>query len=351
MSAVRALPLGPAELLVRPAALAALAFGTGLLAAALVASISLGQTAIPPLDVLSALVGAGSETTQLIVTQFRLPRALQAALAGACLGMAGFLLQRITRNPLAAPSVLGVVDGAGLGVILFLTLMSDASNVLTVSIHWQPLAAAAGGMTLIGLAFALARTTLNQPIRLILYGVALAALAKAAMTLFMITGPIFRTSQAMLWLAGSVHTATWREVGMIAAAAAPLAVAAAALVRPLRLADLDAVSASAAGVRLTALRVAAVAIAAGLTSAAVAFVGGIGFVGLIAPHVARRLLGHGAGSGLAGSAVAGALMVVLADLAVRLLFAPIEVPAGTVTAVIGAPYLLYLLTRRSRSDG
>lgn len=351
MSAVSALRIGQASTLFRPRNLMLLAGGAGLLIVVLIGSISLGSTPISAARVVAALFGEGADTDRLIVVEFRLPRALQAALAGASLATAGFLLQRVTRNDLASPTVLGVVDGAGLGVVLFLTLFSDASNALLVSIHWQPLAAVAGGSAIVTATFMLARGQALQPIRLILYGIALAALAKAAMTLFMILGPIYRASQAMLWLAGSVHTAVWTEVAIIAAAVVPLMGLAAVMARSLQLIDLDPETARAAGVRLVAVRAGGVVLAAGLTAVPVAFVGGIGFVGLIAPHVARRMLGHGIGSGLAGSAIVGALIVIAADLAVRLLFAPIEVPAGTATAVIGAPYLLYLLTRRGRADG
>jgi iron complex transport system permease protein len=342
---------GGVSRLVAPRALATLA-GLALgLALAMLVSIALGSTWIPPERVLAALLGAGETTDALIVGQFRAPRAVQAALAGACLGVAGFLLQRATRNPLAAPSVLGIVDGAGLGVILFLTLFSNDSNALTVSIHWQPLAAALGGLALVALVFALGARELAQPVRLILYGVALAALAKAATTTLMITGPIYRTSQALHWLAGSVHSAVWGEVALAAAIAAPLALAVALIARRLDALDLDGDSARGVGLPLLATRAGAIVLAAGLTATAIAFAGGIGFVGLVAPHLARLLTGRAAGPGLLGSALVGALMVVGADLVVRVLFAPTEVPAGAVTALVGAPYLLYLLTRRSRADG
>lgn len=346
----RVLRVGAFSRLVRPRRLMLLALTLATLAATLLAAIAFGSTPIAVERVVWALVGLGGATDQVIVTQLRLPRALLAVEAGLCLGLAGMLLQRATRNALASPDMLGLVDGAGLGVLLFLTLFSDADNALTVPIHWQPLAAGVGAAALLAGVFGLAGRE-AAAIRLILYGVALAAIAKAGMTLLMITGPVHRASQAMQWLTGSVHAANWEQVQLVAAIAAPLVVLAAALARLLSQADLDPETARATGLRVAAVRAAAITLAAGLTAGTVAFVGGIGFVGLIAPHLVRLLIGRAVGSGLLGAALVGALMVLAADLGVRLLFAPTEVPAGALTAVAGAPYLLYLLTRRSPTDG
>jgi iron complex transport system permease protein len=321
-----------------------------LIIAAMVAT-SVGATWIPIGRLLEALVGGGAGPDRLIVTQFRLPRVLLAILAGACLGTAGFLLQRVTRNALASPDILGVVDGAGFGVVLFLVLFSDTNNTLIVSIHWQPVAAVLGSLGLLGLTFLMARGQDSSPVRLVLFGVAIAAIAKAGTTLLLVEGPVFRASQALHWLAGAVHTANWHEVWIVTVAALPLLLMAPLLARALNALDLDAVSARAIGVPVPQVWLAVVFMAAALTAVAVAFAGGIGFVGLIAPHLTQRLAGRGSGIGLLGSAVTGALMVLLADLLVRIAFAPVEVPAGAVIAVTGAPYLLVLLARKSRTDG
>ena len=346
-----ALRIGPYSRLVRPRRAASLLGLAALLVMAIAMSLAVGSAGMPLERVVAALLGVGDDMDRLIVMEFRLPRALQAIEAGACLAVAGLLLQRSTRNPLASPDVLGVVDGAALGVVLFLVLFSGADDALTVSIHWQPVAATFGGVAFLALLFALAREQAGQPIRLLLFGVALAALAKAATTLFLILGPIQRASQVFHWLAGSVHTATWEEVAIVAAMAAPLLLLAGAMARRLDLLDLDQATSRSFGLRTMLIQSAAILLAAALTAVAVSFVGGIGFVGLIAPHLVRLLVGRGGGGGLLGAAMAGALMVVTADLAVRLLFAPLEVPTGAATAVVGAPYLLYLLTRRTHADG
>lgn len=347
--------------LVKRRALVVLTVLAALFILTLIASVASGSTAMPITAVVAALLGQGTPTDTLIVTGFRLPRVLQAAEAGVCLAVAGFLLQRATRNPLASPTVLGVVDGAGLAVVLTLVGASLGLAVLDgaalgvanadVDPAWLPVAAVTGAFCFVALTFGLAREQAASPIRLILFGVALAAIAKAAMTVLLVTAPIFRVSQAMRWLAGAVDTATWPEVAITAAAAVPVLFAAALIARRLDLLDVDDRSARSAGLATTGLRIASVALAAVLTAIAVAYVGGIGFVGLIAPHLAVMLVGRSSGAGMAAAALLGALMVMAADLLVRVAFAPTEVPAGTVTAVVGAPYLLYLLTRRSSSDG
>jgi iron complex transport system permease protein len=167
----------------------------------------------------------------------------------------------------------------------------------------------------------------------------------------MLIGPIYRTSQAARWIAGSVNEINWSEIQVTALAMLPLLVLALIAARKLPPADLDEVSARGVGLDLPVFRVLIFALAAALTAVSVAFVGGVGFIGLMAPHLARLLVGRNVYAGLVGSFLLGAIMLVAADLIVRVAFAPIEVPAGTVTAVIGAPYFLFLLMGRQRHDG
>ncbi|EKV31882.1 transport system permease protein [Caenispirillum salinarum AK4] len=343
--------LGLLQVMYRPRALALVGVLAGLVAALALASVALGSTWIPLSRILAALVGAGAEMDTLIVVDFRLPRALMAVLAGACLGVAGLLLQRATRNPLASPTVLGIVDGGGVAVLLFLILFSDADDSLMVSIHWQPAAAALGAVVFLGLVFWLSREQRTAPVRLILYGVAVAALAKAAITLLMVTGPVYRASQATRWLAGALDGVDWMEVRIAGVLTVLLLGVAALVTRRMNVLDLDEISAHGLGVGNPLNRLGLFVLAALLTATAVSFLGGIGFVGLMAPHLATALLGRPTGAGLVGTALIGAALVLSADLIVRALFAPIEVPAGAVTALVGGPYLLYLLTRKGSTHG
>lgn len=315
----------------------------------LLLGIGTGSSFMPPDRVLAALVNLGSRTEGIIVWNIRLPRVLLAALAGAALAVAGVLLQRATRNPLASPSVLGVVDGAALGVLLFLFVFSNEANVLTVPVAWQPLFAVLGAFAFAAAVALLVWQDRARPMRLILYGVALAALANAVVILLLIVGPVYRASHALIWLAGSVHQAEWREVVLLAACFAAALPVLAALCGRMDQMRLDDLSAFATGLPVTATRVLVLVLAVYLTAIAVSVAGGIGFVGLIAPHAARLLLGTRAAWQMAGAALIGAGMVVGADLLVRLAFQPLEVPTGAVTALIGAPYFLFLLIRTGRA--
>tara|TARA_R100000365_G_C2732088_1_gene62162 strand:+ start:89 stop:1132 length:1044 start_codon:yes stop_codon:yes gene_type:complete len=315
------------------------------------AGVGFGSTWIPLDTVTSVLLGGGERTDRLVVLQLRLPRVLAAAIAGGAIAYAGYLLQRITRNELASPGVLGVVDGAALGVVLFLAIFSNESNALTVPVAWQPLAAALGAMTAIALVFLLAGRQASSAIRLILFGIAIAAVAKALTTIFMLIGPIYQAAQAARWLAGAVNTINWSEVQIMLVVLVPVGIVAGIAARTLPPADLDDVSSRSIGLNLPVYRITMFLLAALLTAGAVAFAGGVGFVGLIAPHMARLLVGRGRTAGIVMSILLGAIILVGSDLLIRVAFAPLEVPAGTVTAIIGAPYFLYLLMRKDNSNG
>ncbi|KQN78427.1 iron ABC transporter permease [Devosia sp. Leaf64] len=315
------------------------------------AGIGFGSTWISLDKVVHVIFGGGERSERLVVLQLRMPRVMAAAIAGAAIAFSGYLLQRITRNELASPGVLGVVDGAALGVVLFLALYSNESNALTVPVAWQPLAAAIGALAAITLVFILSGRQASSAIRLILFGIAVAAVAKALTTIFMLIGPIYQAAQAARWLAGSVNAIGWGEIQIMAWALLPVVAIAGLLARELPPADLDDVSSRSIGLNLPVYRVAVFAVAALLTAIAVAFVGGVGFIGLIAPHLARLLVGRARFAGIVTSMMLGAMMLVGADLLVRVAFAPTEVPAGTVTAIVGAPYFLFLLMRKDKTNG
>jgi iron complex transport system permease protein len=315
------------------------------------AGIGFGSTWIPLENVANVLLGGGEKTEKLVVLQLRLPRVAAAAIAGGAIAYAGYLLQRITRNELASPGVLGVVDGAALGVVLFMAIFASESNSLTVSVAWQPLAAALGAIAAIGLVFLLSGRQASSAIRLLLFGIAVAAVCKALTTIFMLIGPIYQASQAARWLAGAVNTINWTEVQVMLVVLVPVGIAAGFAARHLPPADLDDTSSRSIGLNLPLYRLGIFLLAALLTAGAVAFAGGVSFIGLMAPHLARLLVGRARFAGIMTSILLGAIILVGADLMVRVAFAPLEVPAGTVTAVIGAPYFLFLLMRKDKTNG
>ncbi len=332
---------------------ARLATAVAVLGGLAILAVGLGASRMPPGRVLAALAGEGARTDAVIVWTLRLPRVALAILAGMALAVAGALLQRVTRNPVAAPSVLGITDGAAVGVVGFLWLFSDSANVLTVSIHWQPLAATLGafGFAAIVALLSLLDPAARSPLRLILYGVALAALAKAAVTLMMILGPVHRANQALTWLTGSVGAAHWGDVATVAAGLALCVPVLAALRLPFGQLMLDPDSARATGLALGAAQGALVSLSVVLTALAVSQVGAVGFVGLVAPHAARLWHGQFSPGYLVATALTGGLMLLAADTLARTIAAPLDLPAGAITALVGAPVFLWLLLRGRRAHG
>ncbi|WMT18792.1 FecCD family ABC transporter permease [Parageobacillus toebii] len=306
-------------------------------------SIGSGEMYISPLEIAKTLFGNGSDMNEVVIYTFRLPRILVALLAGMSLAAAGAILQGMIRNPLASPDVLGITGGAAAAVVAFLTLFSDENHSLTISIHWLPFAAFLGATITALLVYVLSWKNGMAPLRLVLIGVGISALMQACTTLLMITGPIYRASQANVWITGSVYGASWKHVTLLAPWALILLAISFLSVRKMNIQELGDELAIGAGVSLQKQRFFLLLLSTALTGGAVAFAGGIGFVGLMAPHMARRLVGSSFGALLPASALLGAIFVMAADLAGRMLFAPMEIPAGVFTAAVGAPYFVYLL--------
>ncbi|MDN3522203.1 FecCD family ABC transporter permease [Halomonas ramblicola] len=316
---------------------------TLLLALALVASagisLSLGSQATPPAAVLEALLFPGHSDIALIVHEIRLPRVLLGILVGACLGVAGLLLQGLVRNPLASPDVIGITGGASLAAVSFLALGGAALGEA-----WLPVAAL-GGAALVALAIIALSGRGVTPARLVLIGIGLAAALGAATTLVLVLAADTTAMQAYVWLTGSLYAAQWREVAALAPWALlglPLALGLARRLDALALGD-D--LATGLGTAVRGSRLALLLLAVALAGSAVAFAGGLSFIGLLAPHIARRLVARGHAALVPVTALVGALILLHADLLGRLAFLPRDLPAGIFVAGIGAPFFVYLLHR------
>ena len=309
-------------------------------------SMGSGEFFISPLNVLKAILGVGESFDQTIIVEFRLPRIIMAILVGVGLATAGAILQGVSRNPLGSPDIIGITAGASFAVVLFLALFSNESNALTVSQDWMPLFAFGGAMITAVLVFMLSWRNGIAPFRMLLIGIGISALMHAGTTVLMLVGPIYQASQANIWITGSIYGSNWTEVRMIAIWISILFVLTLAMTREMNILELGDDLAKGAGSPVQKSRIIFLLLCAGLTGASVAFAGGIGFVGLIAPHIAKRIVGPTFGSMVGLSAVIGAILVLVADWIARVAFAPIEVPAGVWTAVIGAPYFIYLLIKQ-----
>lgn len=336
---------GPVTFLLPARALGVLALLLALVAALLVLSLMTGSYPLDVPGVLATLAGAPpSDTAATVVWQFRFPRTLAAFLAGALLALSGATLQNVTRNPLADPSLVGVSQGAGLAVVAAIVLQPDLAPAL------RPVMAFAGALAVAALIQWIARTgpggrAGGATMRFILTGIGVAAFISAATSALLTYGQLDRAMSALGWLAGSVHAAGWTDVAILGLTLAALVPALVAASRPMAAMRLGPEMAAGLGVRVGRTRVALITLSVALAAAAVAMVGPLGFVGLVAPHLAHRLARSGVGLHLALSAAAGAVLVGAADLAGRAVFAPVQIPAGIVTAVIGVPVFVWLILR------
>ncbi|GAA1404539.1 FecCD family ABC transporter permease [Catellatospora coxensis] len=330
--------VGPASfVLPRRTLLVTLGLGA-VLVAAMIAAVSLGTMTVPPGDVVRSLLTGGTDY-DLVVRELRWPRVVLGAACGAAFGLGGALIQSVARNPLSSPDVIGVTQGAGLA----------ATIALTSGMAYQLIAPAAmaGGLLAAVVVFAFGARTGFAANRFVLAGVAVAFALRAGIEVVMSSAETIDALRAQIWLIGSLNGRGYEEagaLGLVLLLALPLLLWAA---RALRTSALDDDTARALGARPAARRVAVGALGVVLAAAATAQVGAVDFVALVAPQVARRL-SRAERPPLAASALAGAALVVAADLAARLLLAPTQLPVGVLTAGIGGPYLVYLLIRRRR---
>jgi len=307
-------------------------------------STGMGEMKITPINVLKVLFGYGSEMETIVVYKFRLPRIIIATLAGAALAVAGAILQGIVRNPLTSPDLTGITGGGVAAVATFLVFFSDPrANSLTVSLHWQPVAAFLGAMLVALFLYFLAWKNGVTPMRLVLIGVGLHAAMQAITTTMLIFGPLYLITEVTIWLTGSVYAATWEDVWVLFLWMCLILPTVFILARNLNVQELGDEIATGVGSAVQTQRMILLLLSAALVAGAVAFAGGISFVGLLAPHIARKLVGSAFGALLPASAFIGSLMLLVADLIGRTAFSPLDIPAGVFTACIGAPYFIYLL--------
>ncbi|MED3724751.1 iron ABC transporter permease [Priestia filamentosa] len=308
--------------------------------------IGLGEQFISPLKVVAVLFGNGDPFSTLIVNSFRLPRIIIAMLVGICLAIAGAILQGVVKNPIASPDIIGITGGAAAAVVLFLNLFSTNSGTLTVSIEWLPLAAFTGACIISILLYLFAWQGGVSPVRMVLVGIGMWAFTKAATTLLLIMGPIHQQSQANIWITGSVYGASWEGVRILFPITLILFFVTIVMIRMINIQEFGEDVATSVGNRVQLSRFFLLLVSTALTGSAVAFGGGISFVGLLAPHIARRLVGSSFGALLPLSAFIGAILVLISDTIGRVVFLPLEIPAGVFTAAVGAPYFIFLLYKQ-----
>jgi iron complex transport system permease protein len=303
----------------------------------LVISIGMGTLKIHPIDVLKVLIGMGTERDALFIEKFRLPRALTALLVGASLAVAGAILQGLIQNPLASPDVIGITGGASAAAVAFIVLFES------VSITWLPVAAFLGATLITFLIYGLAWKKGVTPLRFVLIGVGIDAAMHALTTLLLVISPTQHAAKAKIWLTGSVYGTNWDDVSTLFIWMLVLFPFTFVYARTINVQQLGDEIATGVGSPVQRHRFFLLLISAGLAGAAIAIGGAMTFVGLLAPHIARKLVGPSFGGLLPITALIGALMVMLADLIARTAFLPLDLPAGIFTSLIGAPFFMYLL--------
>ncbi|MDP3511765.1 MAG: iron ABC transporter permease [Sulfuritalea sp.] len=317
------------------AALAALAL------ASLVAALLAGSYAVAPGEVWAALTGTGQDTAGAVVSGLRLPRALAAFACGGLLALAGALMQVLLRNPLADPYVLGISGGAAVGALL--------AMLAGLALALINLFAFAGAFAAMLLVFGLARGDGSwTQTRLLLTGVIVAAGCSAVVALILSVAPEHQLRSMLFWLMGDLsHAGTpWPALLVLAlglAAALPLS-------RDLNLLARGDLIARTLGVRVRGLRGAVYVLASLLTAVAVTTAGSVGFVGLVVPHLVRLAVGNDQRVLLPAAALAGGSLLVIADTLARTLVAPQQLPVGVLTALLGVPVFLYLLSRQTKGS-
>ncbi|MET8682920.1 iron ABC transporter permease [Streptomyces sp. NPDC004732] len=318
---------------------------TAVLVAALVglviASVLVGDSKLLMGDVINWAQGRAGQTVSFVLDT-RVPRVLAALLAGAALAVAGTLVQAVTRNPLAEPGVLGVTNGAALGAVLLVTTVPAAGS-------WTIAGGAFAGAAVSALlVFGLAARGGFQQNRLVLVGFGVGTGATAVISMLIILTDPFNATKALTWLAGSTYGRTLPDVVPLAIVLAVGLTVAVVRRTELDLVSLDEDTPRLLGLQLSRGRLGFLLLSVLLSATAVAAAGTIGFVGLVAPHAARALVGRQHVRVVPVAVLLGAILVCTADLVGRTVIAPAQLGAGLMTAVIGTPYFLYLLVRSRR---
>lgn len=309
-------------------------------------SLAIGPVRLAPATVLQALLGGGSEAQRIIVQEIRLPRAVLGLIIGASLGLSGAALQGLLRNPLAAPSLFGAPQAAAFGAAAIIAL-----GLADVRSFALPVAAIVGAFASVFLLLAVAGRNANL-LLLILAGLAVSSLAGAATALVMNLAPNpYAALEIAFWLLGSLEDRSFRHVLLAFPFIAVGALILLGQQKAFRALTLGEESAQSLGVDIPQLRlIVIIGVALGV-GAGVAVSGTIGFIGLVAPHLVRALIGPDPARLLFPAALAGAALLLASDIAVRLIPSATDIKVGVLTAIIGVPFFLYLIMRERRSLG
>lgn len=324
--------------------------------AALIA-LNAGSIKLNPYQVIKAMMGQGADVAEIVIWQIRLPRILAAIVAGVGLSVAGCVMQNNLRNPLASPSTLGISNaaafGANLAIIVFGagTIRSTGADAVNINNpYFVTLFAFAWSMVATVVILVLARTGGFSPEAIVLSGVALSSLFSAGTILIQYFAQDVQVAAAIFWTFGDLGRIAWSEVIILTCI-----VGLAMVYFLLRRWDYNALAsgeetAKSLGVNVERVRMGGMLVSSLITAVAVSFLGIIGFIGLVAPHMMRRVMGGDHRHLIPASALMGALLLLISDTLARTLVAPVVLPVGAITSFFGAPLFLYLLARGYRKQ-
>lgn len=314
-----------------------------LLLAGIWLEINAGYRKISPEEMWEILKGGGTKSVRYTLLNLRLPRIFTSLLVGVGLAVSGCVIQGVSRNDMAEPGILGINAGAGLFVAVFLVLVPQSSVSLTVLL---PVLAFAGSMAVAVLDYRLARTGQGiSPRRLLLMGVAVSTAVSSVTTILMLRLPDSDYAFVQNWLSGSIWGANWKNVRLLFVSLLLLGLFVFYKSRTLNVLSLSYQTAVGLGAAVSRQTVVLLGAAIAMSGLCCAVGGGLSFVGLVCPHMARRLVGPNYRILVPATVLTGSVLMTYADLISRTLLSPREIPVGIVAAVIGAPYFLYLLIK------
>lgn len=314
---------------------------------AILISINAGYIKIPLSEVIATFFGNGTPQNELTIFEFRLPRIFMALLVGMGIALSGAILQGVSQNPLADPGILGINSGAGFAIVLYMFFFQGTAFFTGwLAIFIMPIAALVGAFTAAFFIYTLSwKNGRVTPVRLLLVGIGINAAFGAGLIIFQMKMEPVNFMKAVIWLSGTIWGTNWTFVWTLLLwliILIPIAIYKSRVLDVLKLGDSIAI---AVGASIERERRFLLLVSVALAGACVSVGGGITFLGLIAPHIARRLIGARHAKLLPLTALIGALLLLLADTIGRVIFAPMELPVGIIVSILGAPYFIYLLLK------
>ncbi len=311
-------------------------------------SLSIGEIMLSPVMVIKSILGIEKGFSSILVNDIRLPRVLVAFFVGASLSLSGAILQGVIRNPLASPNVLGIVDGGAVGALVFLTIFMDPkNNSLKISIFYMPIFTFVFSFLALIIIYLLVVKSYSRN-RIIIIGIGVSAIFKAITNILIVNGPVVFIKESALWTTGSIYGANWPQAILIGSWFFIFSLITIIFTRELNIQQMEDNLITSLGGNVKKSRFILLSISAALGAGAVTIGGGISFVGLIAPHIARKLCDSKFENMIPLSIFIGGIITLLADFSSKWLFYPEDLPIGVFTAAIGAPYFIYLLIKSRR---